>query len=254
VLEGKRSKLSSALSGIQQHKWEIVGVIVLLVGIWGLVKLYRGGIKSIGGLPLADWVVLFVGLIAFVAVMIQIEEQQNTRKEEERLKRISVPNGILCEVNSFYLYYIQPSLGVMRTRGHDDHWLVKSVDQLHFWVFEMVGDEIGSFPADLAWEIVDFYWLATICLDNLREYRLALLNADSVVGIVIDWKAQSVQARERLVPTLPCLALKTYTVCEALCSFLGVPFNAARVAVASENKANIEAECRKAKIVRPLTN
>ena len=136
--------------------YQVFGAIVLVVGILGLVELYRGRIKSIGGLPLADWVVLFVGLIAFLAVMIQIEEQQNARKQEGERHKRAVATGLLAEIEDFKKHHIDP----VRDRPSEETSLVKIFDESPFTIYEMNAADIGELEMRAVQSIVHFYDLA----------------------------------------------------------------------------------------------
>ncbi|GEM_PF-4915131 len=167
-MEGKRSKQSSALS-----KWQIVGAIVLLVGIGGFVELYRGGIKSIGGLPLADWVVLFVGLIAFLAVMIQIEDQQKAREEERERQKRSLATSLRQEIAGFVSFELKTDEAVLSDPNYSlaSSGRALSFRRRPFLVYEGNASKLGELSEQASEAVVRFYNAADEYLE-LRRYHL----------------------------------------------------------------------------------
>jgi hypothetical protein len=82
--------------------WRFIALAVLLLGIAGIFRLYWVGFVWKNGLSNDTIVVLFVGLTAFLAVMIQIEEERTKRSGEQEGHKTALAKAITYEMDSFY--------------------------------------------------------------------------------------------------------------------------------------------------------
>jgi len=75
--------------------WQIIALIALGFGSLGILRLYWGGVHWNNELPFDGSIALFAGLIAFVAIIIQLEGERIARIEEsdsqKRVSRIVLP-------------------------------------------------------------------------------------------------------------------------------------------------------------------
>jgi hypothetical protein len=205
---------------------------------------------------------LVAGVIAFIAVIIQIRSsskqvqdqikaQRDAEREEQERQKRALATAILFEIDLIYRSMIRgTSDDIQNARGEE--YLLKP-HSLHFTVYEANAGKIGQLPREIGQEIVGFYGSATRFLTTLQLCSDAARNAHEPRGS-IDWKAMALQYHEQTVKTIPSMRLLTYMVSRDLCEYTRVEFAAPAIAVAAENRKDLEGGAKKAEESRANTD
>lgn len=214
--------------------WRLIALGVLLLGIAGILRLYRVGFVWRNGLSLETTVVLFVGLIAFLAVMIQVEAERNARTEETEGQNKAVTRAILFEIDSIFPSMIRETGKALEDTPNRE--FVVKPHSLWFPVYEGNSGNLGRLPADRVQEIVQVYGGLRRYLVTLEQYYSAVINlhaAHDERGV--DWQKLALGYRTELVSATPILTLMIYNASKYLCEYAGVKFESPTVAVAAED-------------------
>lgn len=194
---------------------------------------------------------LIAGVIAFVAVIIQIRSSSKQLREqvasydraslEERERRNrAVAKGILFEIDSFYRYYLRDLRDYLEkfdTVSGKLPFIKPNVPGL-FGVFNGNTGEIGGLDEEALEAIVRFYSLAGSHWASLQRCATAIERV---------YRAENVEVEDDVARTilrlskvaLPELIRFTFLVSNKLCRFTGIKFEPPRVAVAGE-KLSVE--------------
>jgi hypothetical protein len=144
--------------------WRWIALAVLLLGIAGILRLYFGGFVWKNGLSLETTVVLFVGLLAFLAVMVQVEAERYARAEEAERQKRGIATAILFEIDSFRtveLDFVEEGLACRDAAGADlptvFHFPRLGLRTNISEVYKGVAPILGSLDAHSVSAIVRFY-------------------------------------------------------------------------------------------------
>jgi hypothetical protein len=228
--------------------WRLFALAVLLLGISGVARLYWGGFAWKSGLSNDAIVVLFVGLMAFLAVMIQIEEDRTKRFEDQESEKKAVATALLFEIDGFYATYLRQPRDLLMRKDVAKDALPRfaSIGPNQFPIYCGNASKIGDLLTDCVLGAVGFVRVADSILSNLIDYASSLERAqqagrvvtgDADFATIIDFRGPGVVARiqlGRIKDVLPEAIKAAYLVCHALCQFAGVPFEYPRVTVAAE--------------------
>jgi hypothetical protein len=225
----------------------ILGIVGTLALMALTVILYRRTEWSKGFTP--DGVMTLVaGVIAFIAVIIQIRSsskqvqdqikaQRDAEREEHERQKRAVATAILFEIDLIYRSMIRGT-GEAMQNAVGGEFVVKP-HSLHFTVYEGNAGNIGQLPASLGQDIVGLYGSITRILITLQVYSDAVRNAHEPPGN-IDWKAMASQYYEQTVKAIPQVRLLSYLVSRRLCEYTGVEFTPPTIAVAAENLTDLQ--------------
>jgi hypothetical protein len=208
---------------------------------------------------------LVAGIIAFVAVMVQIRHSSNATEKQlraEREARMQQESGqtralataILFEIDTLYRYLIRDVHDFFKREvpDHADTVAAKSVDPLFFAVYQGNAGKLGRLGQAAAEAVVHFYGGIGAYAATLREYKIAFEHAvyedlqtqkrgspfmpdcGDALRLYLD------QLRTPLLPLKNC----TYIACYRLCQVGALPFEPPSVAVAADQ--DVDARIKKA--------
>ena len=194
---------------------------------------------------------LVAGLVAFVAVIIQIrssskqlqaqiEAQRHAELEEQKRRKITLAKAILIEIDGFYLYHLGGERGfrgyVDKTEG-DQRTLniFRMVEPGPFTLYESVAGNIGELDDIVAMAVVRFYEGAHAYLSLLKAYQDA---QDRVLrGQDVAIETQAIKSFEECIASQEQFLLKlAYVSCRQLCLITGVKFERPDVWIAAERE------------------
>jgi hypothetical protein len=228
--------------------WRVIALAVLLLGIAGVLRLYWGGFVWKSGLSNDAIVVLFVGLIAFLAVMIQIEEDRTRRLEDQESETKAVATALLFEIDGFYATYLRQPRELLMGKDVAKDALPRfaSIGPNQFPVYRGNASNIGGLPVECVLGLVGFFQQADSILSNLADYASTLerqrrfrLEAstrrtlDNVLVLNVEESLARTQLG-RIKSVLPEAIKAAHLICHTLCEFVGVPFEYPAVTVAAE--------------------
>ena len=205
-------------------------------------------------LTLDGLMTLIAGIIAFIAVIIQIRSsskqvqdqmkaQRDAEREEVERQKRAVAIAIRFEIDLIFRSMIRgASEDLQKAQGRE--YVVKP-HSLHFTVYEGNVGNIGQLPKEIGQDIVEFYGSATRFLTTLQLYSDAVRNAHEARG-GIDWREMAAQYLEHTVKAIPWVKHLSYLVSRRLCDYTGVEFRPPHIAVAAENLEKLQKECSRA--------
>lgn len=228
--------------------WRLIALAVLLLGIAGILRLYWGGFVWKSGLSNDAIVVLFVGLIAFLAVMIQIEEDRIKGFEGQERERKAVATALLFEIDGFCSTYLCQPRDLLTGKGVAADALPKftSIGPNQFPIYRGNASKVGELPTDCVLAPVGFFQQADSILSNLSDYSSTLerqrrmrlgASTRTTTDNILDLKMEESLARMqlgRIKSVLPEAIKAAYLICHTLCEFAGVPFEYPPITVARE--------------------
>lgn len=206
--------------------WRLIALAVLLLGVTGVLRLYWGGFVWKSGLSNDAIVVLFVGLIAFLAVMIQIEEDRIRRFEDQERENKALATAILFEIDSIYRGFVREVEALFKKVGPDANFerdlMAKRIEKFPFAVYEGCAPLLGRLLPQMVEGIVHLYGGVAIYLMNLNELYAAVERAQSAScgdhrRTEVDHWVQ--QVRNQVEP----LRILAAEVSERLCEFAEIP-------------------------------
>lgn len=211
-------------------------------------------------LTLDGLMTLIAGLIAFIAVIIQIRSssrqvreqitaQRDAEREEQKRQNLAVATAILFEIDNIYRSMIRGT-GKTLEGGSEQEFLVKP-HSLRFPIYEGNTSNLGRLPGDLVQNIVEYYGVALRHITTLQEYSASIMNAHEAKGD-IDWKGMASQYCDQIAKTSPWVKLHTYYVTRSLCEYTGIEFKSPTIAVAAENLTHLQEVVKK--IEEPESN
>jgi hypothetical protein len=194
-----------------------------------------------------DGLMTFIaGLIAFIAVIIQIRSSSNQVRaqmkaqrdaqldEHERQKK-SVATAILLEIDDFYRYHIRGVRAKFEEHAKKRQLLeVVRIPPSLFAVYHGNAARLGDLPEGVVEAIVHFYSKAAQFLALREEYRV---EREGQSELALDHPAnrKATTLFGHLRDSLPGLAKSAYTSCEKLCVIAGVAFHTPGIGVAGED-------------------
>jgi hypothetical protein len=166
-----------------KHFWKIVALLAALFVAFQLFELWRGGLKWKGGLSADGLVTLLGGLLAFLAIMIQLEAERNARTHERQRQKRAVATAIALEIDSIYRGFLRDVEVLFKSAGPDVVFerdlMAKRIGHLPFTVYERCAHLLGGLPSPLVDGIVHFYGGDAVYLMNLNELYIALQRAQA---------------------------------------------------------------------------
>jgi hypothetical protein len=235
---------------------QIVGALALVVL---LVIVCRRTDWSKGFTP-DGALTLIAGVIAFIAVIIQIASsskrvqdqiraQRDAEREEQERQRKGLAIGLLFEIDGFYRSYLRDPRKVFDRvdAGKDNLPGVRSIGENPFPVYVGNASRIGELKDHNVQAVVHFYGEANSFLSIMRDYRNALdiLDRGSVFVIPLTrqgsqdlsrfgWEAQARADLGQMKKALPELVRFAWLVCYHLCMATGTEFEFPVIGVAAE--------------------
>ncbi|MFQ5662810.1 MAG: hypothetical protein ACE5HL_03150 [Terriglobia bacterium] len=189
---------------------------------------------------------LTAGVIAFVAIMLQIrssrravEKQLNAdrqaRVEEQERQKLAVAKAVLFEIDAFYRYHLRdPRVFLANTDVlKADLPGVKSVAPHPFPVYYGNTGFVGRLDDEGVQAIVEFLAAAQSHLATARDYKSSMerfLRGDNPATAEVEARTYLSQMKN----ALPEMIKLAYIVCFKLCKLTGVPFEHPKIAVAGE--------------------
>jgi len=198
---------------------------------------------------------LIAGVIAFIAVIIQIRSsskqvqnqikaQSDAEREEREGQKKAVATALLFEIDSFYRLHVRETHESLKrwSPATGDLFVAKSISPQPFPVYNGNASVLGSLDKDLVFGIVGFYGAATQCLSALRDYKMEFercrYNIAQPGSATEASPAPEVMARsllEQLQKALPRLVNFAFLSTKKLCEAADVEFRAPFISVAAEN-------------------
>jgi hypothetical protein len=223
-----------------------------MVLLSGVLFHYRHRLTLTPVLTLDGAATLAAGIIAFVAVWLQIKasrSQIESQLKADRVQReasqkseiLAVEKAILFEIDDFYREYLRDVRDALEEITPEAGPLpfVKRIGTTSFPVFQGNSGKIGLLSDEHAEAIIHFYGAAQGHLRALSEYKA--FREKLLLGVPIP--GTDVLARinlRHIKQSLPELIKLTYIVCQKLCVITQVPFEWPRVAVAAEKTSLTE--------------
>jgi hypothetical protein len=211
-------------------------------------------------LTLDGLMTLVAGVIAFVAVIIQVRSsskqlhdqmkaQRDAERQEQDRQKKAVATALLFEIDGFYAAYLRQLRDLLEGKEirRDTLPHIMSLPPDMFPVFNGNADRIGELPTDCVLAIVGFFREAGRIVSTFNDYESSLERADQIQSRILNAAdIPSQRARDnqvRLAFTqlalikkgLPEVISLTYLVCETLCKITGVPFEYPTITVADED-------------------
>ncbi len=128
-------------------------------GLFGIVHLYRGEVHWRNEVALDGLIALFAGLIAFVAIMIQLETERNARTGEAERQRRAVATAVLLEIDDFCMHFAHlydALLNLDQQETEKGKAFMKFVP-VEFTVYPSVADKLGDLGTEATSAVVKFY-------------------------------------------------------------------------------------------------
>jgi hypothetical protein len=210
-------------------------------------------------LTLDGLMTLIAGLIAFIAVMIQIrsssgqlrdqlEAQRDAERQEQERQRRVVANAVLFEIDGLYRYLLRDVRNFLRDVNPETENLkgleAKPGRTNPFVVFEGNVYRIGELEQTAAADVVRFYMGARAYFSALERYDTSrdryLSNPSD--HEVEDLTRQYLGMVKRAIPPLIVIAHRT---CKELCGILDITFQGPDIAVAAEDMDALREEITK---------
>ena len=210
-------------------------------------------------LTLDGLITLIAGLIAFIAVMIQIRsssgqlrdqlqaQRDAERQEQERQKRV-VASAVLFEIDGIYRYLLRDVRNFLRDVNPETENLkgleAKPARTNPFAVFEGNVHRIGELEGVVAADVVRFYMGARACFSALERYDAS---RDRYLSNPTDQEVEDLtrQYLGMVKNTIPPLIVIAHRTCQELCGILSITFKAPDIAVAVEDMDALREEITK---------
>lgn len=156
--------------------WQIIALIVLIAGLAGIIRLYRGEVHWKNEPPLEGIIALYAGVIAFVAVMIQLEEERNARFAEQDRQRRAIAKAILCEIDNFCKMELKQVERNLNSQPSGSEYLASAVGLRSniSEIYKAVSPILGSLSAKSVSAIVEFYSMVGLYEGQWRNYQYSL--------------------------------------------------------------------------------
>jgi hypothetical protein len=189
---------------------------------------------------------LAAGVIAFIAVIIQIRSsskqvrdqmkaQRDAEREEQERRKKAVATAILFEVDDFYRSQLWRVHAFFEQTGRRRELLeVVRVPPSQFCVYQGNTASLGGLPDEVVEAVVHFYSKAARFLALREDYRRER-GEHSEVALDHPDNRKAAILFGHLRDSLPGLTRAAYLACERLSGFICAEFKAPRIAVAAED-------------------
>jgi hypothetical protein len=156
--------------------WQIIALVILIAGLLGIVQVSRGDVHWKNEVGIEGLIALFAAVIAFVALMIQLEEERNAKTEERERQNNAVARAILFEVDGFCATYLSQPRDLLMQKDINIDRLPRfaSVGPNQFPVYRGNAGRIGELPTECVLATVGFFRVADSILSNLVDYTISL--------------------------------------------------------------------------------
>lgn len=218
--------------------WKIVALTALSLGFFGILRLYWGAAHWKNELPLEGLIALYAGVIAFVAVMIQLEEERNARVAEHERQRRALATAILIEIDHFYVrHLIDRAEGSKVWRQLETNPRAVEVFKLIVGkpaaIFEASADKLGELDEKTSRAIIASYGASAAYLELMKYYQ-DLSAKGPMSGSLPERKALQVEITRAgdQATQFACWA------CQLLCELTGTSFST--LMIASESCAHTD--------------
>ena len=217
---------------------QIVGTLALVALA---VIVYRRTDWSKGFTP--DGVMTLVaGVIAFVAVIIQIRfsskqmqdqmrEQRDAEEEDRERQMRSVAAALLSEIDCFYASHLEPRSRLfeswrMTENDPQSVEVFRFVAGKPFAVYESLAERLGGFDATIAWGTVYTYGTMAAFAELIRLYERETsgMSSQDRAGQEIRSDAREV-LRNKIRESAKTTMFVMVTICRPLCRFCGKDFS-----------------------------
>ena len=190
---------------------------------------------------------LAAGILAFVAVQLQMRNQRRAVRQEQERQKKAVATAVLFEIDGFYRSHLRDPRKLLERIDpiKDNLPGIRSVGPTPFPVYLGNASKIGELNMDNVQAIVHFYSAANSYLSILRDYKNSLDRADRAKLLSMTPRgspdlsslADEAQARlnlKHMKEALPELIRFAWLVCYYLCRSTGNEFEFPTVGVAAE--------------------
>lgn len=180
---------------------------------------------------------LFAGVIAFVAVIIQIrsssrsvtaelEADRSTRLEEERKERQAVARALLFEILNFYRIYQEQVRRPFEPAGSNAvHFpTLGSPGPGAFAVYRANAGKLGRFDDKIVQSVVTFYVEAEWFVSTLDNYNRTVYRELELHHTITMGSAPAIHL-SRLRERMPKLDEEALAACRNLCLIAGVAYD-----------------------------
>lgn len=165
--------------------WKVaIPVFVVLAVVAVEVLIHFGLIRWNPELSADGLLVLAGGLLAFVAVMLQIDAEKRARKEKQEAEKRALATSFLFEIDGFYSEYLNPE-----ERSKINHAVnnvqSRSTPLFSAWIgrpFEIYvasASQLGRLEQDTVRAIVQFYGRASTFVEAVKAHE-SLVNSSSI--------------------------------------------------------------------------
>lgn len=200
-------------------------------------------------LTLDGLMTLVAGVIAFVAVIIQIRSsskqlhdqmkaQRDAEREEQKRQKKAVATAILFEIDGFYRYHVRGVYSYLEKRARMGAFVeVIRIPPSLFAVYHGNTPRLGELPDEVVEVVVHFYSKAEQFFALREDYRAESERLTGPINETDYLKAMTLVGHLR--DSLPGLTRAAYIACERLSGFAGVRFESPRIAIAGEDVADL---------------
>jgi hypothetical protein len=206
--------------------WRFIALALLLIGVAGFLRLFWGGFVWKNGLSNEAITVLFAGLMAFLAVMIQIEEDRIKVSEERNAQRRAVVTAILFEIDDFYHYGLKQETNWETFEASQIPYRVVKFRRWPFVMYEANAGRIGNLDYRTIKSIIKFYGDAEAYQASVEEFVVSSNAARSGSDTA---RLEANALLENLKKIFPAVQISVKSVCATLSNVAGVPREDLRV-------------------------
>jgi hypothetical protein len=188
-------------------------------------------------LTLDGLMTIVAGIIAFVAVIIQIrsssrqvrdqiQAQREAEQEDKERRKRAVATAIAFEVDFIYAAFIRGVEALFKKESGTPHFeqriASKRIERLPFAVYEGCAGQLGGMPIPLVEAVAHFYGEVTTYLITLNELYAALRRAEGASLGDPRWNEVKVLARQVQSECAQAEKLAA-EVSKVLCEFADIP-------------------------------
>lgn len=195
-------------------------------------------------LTLDGMMTLAAGILAFVAVQLQMRNQRRAVRQEQERQKKAVATAVLFEIDSFYRYFVRDASALLKDIRDNEPFVAKSTSAFSFTAYVGNASNLGQLNQDIVQGIVAFYGCATVLLTTMHDYSEAVKRSLEARDN-IDWGYLAKQYFTHMTTSFPALKVLTYNVSKTLCNFAKIEFKPPSIAVAAENMDALREEITK---------
>jgi hypothetical protein len=103
---------------------------------------------------------LAAGILAFVAVQLQMRDQRRTLREEQETQKRAVAKAILFEIDGFYRYHLRGLRDYLKSFDLERQMplpVVKPIETNPFSIYEGNAGRLGELEPEVLQAVVEFY-------------------------------------------------------------------------------------------------